>query len=96
MGLRLVTAMTVAHAVSNTSSPAVGSSGSSSCGSFTIACAMPTRRSIPPGRVRSFALALPPSSTCSTAAATAAGTRAAGTSLSSAKYSTNSAIVKPG
>ena len=58
------------------SSPAVGSSSSSSSGSLTIACAMPTRRSIPPDRVRSFALALPPRSTRSTAAATARGTRA--------------------
>ena len=78
------------------SSPAVGSSSSSSSGSLTIACAIPTRRSIPPDRVRSLAFALPPSSTRSSAAATAAGTRAAGTSLSSAKYSTNSATVKPG
>ncbi len=61
-----------------------------------MACAMPTRRSIPPDRVRSFALALPPRSTRSTAVATAADTCAAGISFSSAKYSTNSATVKPG
>ncbi len=61
-----------------------------------MACAMPARRSIPPDRVRSFALALSLRSTRSTAAATAAGIRAAGTSFSSAKYSANSATVKPG
>ena len=62
-----------------------------------MACAMPTRRSIPPDRVRSFALALLPRSTRSTAVATAAKTRAAvSISFSSAKYSTNSATVKPG
>ena len=78
------------------SSPAVGSSSSSSSGSLTIACAIPARRSIPPDKVRSFALALPPRSTRSTAAATAAGIRVGGISLSSAKYSTNSATVNPG
>ena len=61
-----------------------------------MACAMPTRRSIPPDRVRSRARAWPPSSTRSSAAVTAAGTCAAGTSFSSAKYSTYSAAVKPG
>ena len=40
--------------------------------------------------------ALSPRPTCSTAAATARGTCPGGMSLSSAKYSTNSATVKPG
>ena len=61
-----------------------------------MACAMPTRRSMPPDSVRSLALALPPRSTRSTAVATAVGTRRGGISLSSAKYSTNSATVNAG
>ena len=78
------------------SSPAVGSSNSSSSGSLTMAWAIPTRRNIPPERVRSLDLALSPSSTRSTAAATAAGIRAGGISFKSAKYSTNSTTVNPG
>ena len=57
---------------------------------------MPTRRSMPPDSVRSLAFALGPRSTRSTAAATAFGTWCAGISLSSAKYSTNSATVNDG
>jgi hypothetical protein len=63
---------------------------------LTIACAMPTRRSIPPDRVRSLARALSPRSTRSTADATAAGIRAGGISFSNAKYSMNSSTVNPG
>src|SRR4029453_1721047 len=48
-----------------------------SSGWLTIAWAIPTRRSIPPDSVRSLALALSPRPTCSTAAATAPGTRRA-------------------
>ena len=61
-----------------------------------MACAMPTRRSMPPDRVRSLALALAPRSTRSTAVATACGTRAGGTSFSSAKYSMYSTTVNAG
>jgi hypothetical protein len=57
---------------------------------------MPTRRNMPPDSVRSLDLALVPRSTRSTAAATAFGTRADGTSLSSAKYSMNSTTVNAG
>ena len=53
-------------------------------------------RSMPPDSARSFSFAWEPRSTVSIAAATAFRTRAGGTSLSSAKYSTNSTTVNPG
>jgi hypothetical protein len=61
-----------------------------------MAWAIPARRSIPPDSVRSLARVWPPRPVRSTAVATAAGTRAGGISLSSAKYSTNSVTVNPG
>ena len=52
------------------SSPVVGSSSSSSCGSATIAWAIPTRRRIPPDRVRILRPARSSSSTAARAART--------------------------
>lgn len=78
------------------SRPAVGSSSSSSSGSFTTAWAIPARRTIPPESVFIFVSIRSPSPTRRTARSTAAGTRSDGISLSQATYATNSRTVKPG